>query len=340
MTKKHVAKAKKQAGDNAKKQSDDAAKKAKKRSDDITKKSKKAKKLSDDGAKKAKKQSDDIAKKAKKAKKRESIEVPAGTTEQEIPELVDDEAAPTLDGNVSRDALEGTPVRALTFLRAIGTSAAIHAAMAACGYRREHHLEGWALLHAVCGYHDAAPLAEDTSSIQDAIKQLDDWDEEGFQIIAASLRHRFPEQAAFLLNGLAPSPDAGVVVSVRRLLDRLDGLEYASDRQNSRQKDLEALALLGQRGIDLDTRRRLRELIAVAEAAPELTQPDTAAVASADARCVNGLMALRAWFEEWLGIARVAIRRRDHLIRLGLAKRRVQIAEPSSQPTVIAPTGT
>ena len=296
----------------------------------------KAKKQSDDDAKKAKKQSDDNA---KKAKKRESVVVPAGTTEQEIPELIDDEAALRLDASVTRDALEGTPVRALTFLRAVGTSAAIHAAMAACGYRREHHLEGWALLHAVCGYQDAAPLAEDTS-VQDAIKQLDDWDEDAHQIIAASLRHRFPEQATFLLNGLAPSPDAGVVVSVRRLLDRLDGLEYASDRQNFKQTDLEALALLGQRGIDLDTRRHLRELIAVAEAAPELTQPDAAAIASADARRVNGLMALRAWFEEWMGIARVAIRRRDQLVRLGLAKRRIQIAEPSSQPTAIAITGT
>jgi hypothetical protein len=39
------------------------------------------------------------------------------------------------------------------------------------------------------------------------------------------------------------------------------------------------------------------------------------------------LTALRAWFEEWSGIARVAIKRRDYLIRLGLARRHAKAAE-------------
>lgn len=266
----------------------------------------------------------------KTRKKRESIVVPAGTTETEAPDIIEEEEnALTLDVNVSRETLEGTPVRALTFLKAIGTSAAIHGAMVARGYSREHHLQGWALLHSVSGYQDSALPVEDRS-VSDAIKQLDDWDEDGFQVIAASLRYRYPEQAAFLLTGLAPSTGAAAVLGVKQLLDRLDALESSPDRASSKQKDQAALAVLSQRGIGKADRERLRQWIDLAEGAPDVSLPDAEAIARSEAKYLKGLLALRAWFEEWAGIARVAIKRRDHLIRLGLAKRRVQTSEPAS----------
>lgn len=276
-------------------------------------------------AAKAKKQEQSDSKSWKKG---ESIVVPAGTTETEPTEVVEEETDTlTLNVNVTRETLEGTPVRVLTFLKAIGTSAAIHAAMVFRGYSREQHLQGWALLHAVSGYQDTAFPIED-HAVRDAIQQIDAWDEDGFQVIAASLRHRFPEQAAFLLGGLAPSTGAASVLGVKQLLDRLDALEFAEGRAATKTKDLAALTVLSQRGINVDERRRLRELIGVAESAPEVSLPNAEAIARSEATYLKGLMALRAWFEEWAGIARVAIKRRDHLIRLGLAKRRVTPAEP------------
>ena len=59
-------------------------------------------------------------------------------------------------------------------------------------------------------------------------------------------------------------------------------------------------------------------------------------MASSEAEYVNKLTALRAWFEEWSGIARVAIKCRDYLIRLGLARRHPKATEPgNSMPTVV-----
>jgi len=209
----------------------------------------------------------------------------------------------------------------LTFLKAIGTSAPIHAALAARGYSREHHQQGWGLLHAVSGYQDKAVPLED-HSVRDAIKQIDDWDEDGFQVIAASLRHRYPEQAANLLNGLGPSTGAAAVLGVKQLLTRLDAMENGTDREATRVKDQAAIALLSQRGIDTNERQRLRALIELAESAPDVSLSDASAISRAEAAYVKGLTSLRAWFEERAGIARVAIKRRDYLIRLGLAKRR------------------
>jgi hypothetical protein len=45
-----------------------------------------------------------------------------------------------------------------------------------------------------------------------------------------------------------------------------------------------------------------------------------------------GLVALRAWYEEWSEIARVAVTRRDQLIRLGLASRKLRQEDDESEP--------
>ena len=291
--------------------------------------------MSKSRAVKLNKRGKDPSKSSKKAN-RKSLVVPTGTAEADSMDVTDDDVDTTPGVNVTRETLDGTPVRALTFLKAIGTSTAIHASMAARGYKSDDHMQGWQLLHAASGYHEVAPLPEDTT-VRDAIKQVDDWDEGGFQIISASLRYRFPDQAAFLLDGLQASTGAAAVLGVKQLLDRLDALETATDRVSTKQKDLAAIALLAQRGIDASERQRLRNLIAVAESAPALSLPDAETIAQSEAANLRNLMALRAWFEEWSGIARVVIKRRDYLIRMGLAKRRVTAVEPPAPPSPTPP---
>ncbi|MCU0656677.1 MAG: hypothetical protein MUF64_15915 [Polyangiaceae bacterium] len=218
----------------------------------------------------------------------------------------------------SLSTLEQTPARVLTFLRAAGTSPEIRALLAARGYSDSDHEEGWTLLHQVSG-HRPAPLpatAPDTTA-RDAINALDNWDEDGYRLVRAALARRFPEQMIFVLEGLAPARGAGAVLSVKNLLDRLDALETSPERAGSRKQDLAAIEAIASKGITGEERARLRALVAAAQAPTGAASP-----APVVPPPVQDLQALKDWFDEWAETARVAIKRRDHLIRLGLARRK------------------
>ena len=116
---------------------------------------------------------------------------------------------------VSRETLEDTPGRALSLLRAIGTSKLIRAAMADVGYETKDHQEGWELLHGVSGFAEDKPVEAVDSSVRDAILALDRWDEDGFRTVRATLTRRFPEQAAFVLDGIGPAEGPAAVLGVK-----------------------------------------------------------------------------------------------------------------------------
>ena len=71
-----------------------------------------------------------------------------------------------------------------------------------------------------------------------------------------------------------------------------------------------------QRGLDAAERRRLNALVtealSPADALPAAEVDDTARR--------EALVALRGWYEEWSTVARAEVKRRDHLILLGLAR--------------------
>ena len=101
-----------------------------------------------------------------------------------------------------------------------------------------------------------------------------------------------------------------------------------------RDRDRAALDLLAQRTITTARRKELRGLIARAqkgdEAAPAVDPKRVEAEAARDRAHEEALVALRHWYEEWSGIARIALTRRDHLIAVGLAKRKVRAARGDS----------
>ena len=234
----------------------------------------------------------------------------------------------------SLTVLEETPVRAIKFLTAASRNPKIFAVLATRGYTKTDHSEGWELLLGVTGYRiDVQPVA-DTSAASKAIVEIDSWDEPNFRVVKAALRNRFPEQMAFLFNNLEAATGAEAVLSVTTLLDRLDELQAGKSRKATHKTDLEALALLATRGITPEERARMRELIKVAAGVPRATAPAeaqasaTAASASA-AKQQEGLKKLRAWYDEWSEIARVTIKRRDHLIQMGLAKRKSAAGDPA-----------
>lgn len=213
-------------------------------------------------------------------------------------------------------------MRVLTFLRAAGTSKGIRALLAAKGYADADHQEGWSLLHNVSGVTSEAPAFDTNVGVRDAITELDNWDEDGYRLVRASLSRKHPAQAEFVLRGLGPAEGAGAVLSVKNLLDRLDALESSLDRQPTREADRAALATLEARGLGAVERTRLRGLVKQAEGATAAGPADPAGDEVADKKYLADLLALRGWFVEWGELARVAVKRKDYLIRLGLAKRK------------------
>jgi hypothetical protein len=220
----------------------------------------------------------------------------------------------------SRQVLEELPTRSLKFLSALSKSAIIHAALAARGYTEPDHQEGWELLLQVTGFRRPRAAAPESTSARDAAVEIDAWDEPNFRLIRAALDRRHPEQSLFVFEGLAASTGDGAVIGVATLLDRLDALEKSPERKATRKADHAALATLTKRGIGEAERARLRALVVTATTAAKTD--DDASDAADEAPSNEALMKLHAWYGEWSEVARAVIKRRDHLIRLGLAKRK------------------
>ena len=224
--------------------------------------------------------------------------------------------------DVTRETLEDTPVRGLPFLRAVGTSLPIRSILRGCGFTSAEQKLGWTLLHAVSGFTEEAAAETVDVRVRDAINTLDAWDEDGFRIVRAALTRLHHAQASFVLAGIGPSVGAGAVVGVKTLLERLDTLEKGPERKATRKEDHAALATLATRGINEKERARLADLVQAAQSATEVEAPDTEGKAAREEAYLKALTALRVWYIDWSEMARSVIKRRDYLIRLGLAKRK------------------
>ncbi|MCU0684647.1 MAG: hypothetical protein MUF34_20775 [Polyangiaceae bacterium] len=233
--------------------------------------------------------------------------------------------------SVSRQTLDQTPGRALTFLRAIGTSVTIRAKLYEHGYTANEHERGWVLMRAASGdFGNGAPGENrDDQAVQAAIADVDAWDEDGLRIVNASLRARHPAQHGFVMRGLKASTGISSVLGVATLLDRLDALEGAPEREGTREADHAALATLSARGIDKAVRVRLRAKVKLAQSFAGIKGAKEQV--AFDQRVRQALVEQRQWFEEWADVARSVIKRRDQLIRLGLASRRSSPA-PVDEP--------
>lgn len=233
------------------------------------------------------------------------------------------------DQGPSNTVLSEIPGRALTFLRAASTSVPIRASLAMRGYTAEDHQEGWNLLLQVSGFRENnVAAATESIEVRQAIAGLDAWDEPNFRIIRASLGRRHKEQAKFVMDGLNAATGAAAVLGIAALLDRLDALENDKDRKATRKADHAALETLEKRGIGKKERERLRSLV---KTAARGVMPEAEAAASSGAKNAlseaeevsdKAVRALYEWHHEWAETAKAEISRRDHLIRLGLAKRK------------------
>jgi hypothetical protein len=128
-----------------------------------------------------------------------------------------------------------------------------------------------------------------------------------------------------LFDRLEPKQGPEAVVSVGTLLDRLDQLENSPERELTRAADHAALATLAQRGYTPAERARLRGLIELAQ-----TVAPVAPVSDDERQAI--LHELHAWFIDWSTTARSVLDRRDHQIRLGLARRRKSKTDDPLKP--------
>jgi hypothetical protein len=231
------------------------------------------------------------------------------------------------DLEASDKVLAETPGRALKFLGAVSRHRVIRAILAMRGYTQAVHERGFALTLAAAGFRKPVQLVPDTPEASAALAKVDAWDEPNFRIASVALAVDFPEQHAFVFQDLTAQVGAASIGSVTTFLDRLDELETGKDRKATRKVDHAALAKLAERGIPPEERARVRDLLALAKSAPaddgfELVAADDAQAVPPEQRAAQ--VALRAWYVEWSEIAKAVIKRRDHLILLGLAKRKTK----------------
>jgi hypothetical protein len=223
----------------------------------------------------------------------------------------------------SRQTLDATLLRALVFLRVLGRNPKIADLLSPRGYTDEEHDEGWNLLLRASGYRFKLPKgAAFDSEARRAQTELDQWDEPNFQIAQGALRRKHPAQHDFVFEALSAEVGPGSMLTVQVFLDRLDELESSPEREATRAQDHAALATLAARGIDSAERQRVRELLKSSQrlSLPPAAADDSATKATQD----DDLFALYLWYKDWSGTARTLIKRRDYLVNLGLATRRVE----------------
>ena len=232
-----------------------------------------------------------------------------------------------------QQVLQDTPQRVLPFLRSIAIKLEIRMTMYSAGYSDEEQRTGWRLLLAATGYSPSPAPVTDNSKARAAIAELDAADESLFRRIRAAFGRLHPEQCEFVFAGIGPGQGAAAVVSVSKLLERLDALQNSAERASTREADHAALATLARRGIDEATLNRLRELVVVAQSAEPVEHPITNDKDSAARE--QAQRDLLDWYKDWSETARAVIRRRDYRIMMGLSKRRQseEPDSPSAQPS-------
>ena len=179
--------------------------------------------------------------------------------ESDVGELEDTSADLVLDPRVevSLATLERCPQRATKFLAALAASREIRALMAGRGWNEAKMAEGRTLLMDVLA---PAPSAEQlriqnagTDSDQkviDAQKTLNALDEGHFEIAQTALLYNYPAQYDFVFFELeATKDDAKAVTGWRTFLTRVDSLRNGTGREDTKEADKAALALLAERGL-------------------------------------------------------------------------------------------
>jgi hypothetical protein len=211
------------------------------------------------------------------------------------------------------------------FFKATSRNPVIRGELLSRGLTDQELEQGWRLYAELHGF-DKGTLARratpETAAAQ-AMNAVDDWDAPAFAAAEAVLGARFPQVKTFLFANLQASVGIAAVAGVELFLDRIamlregkvDGIEPEAARA--------AVTLLELRKIlDPAKEQELRQLIQtvrVGARPDEVVQPT-----QMDPRRLETATEFIKWLTEWREVARVAIKRRDYRISLGLARRKTE----------------
>ncbi len=256
----------------------------------------------------------------------------------------------------SDEVLEETPARATKLLAGIGRYSQVRTLLAAKGLSDDDLVQGRALLLACLAEPTGAGAANDTESARrqrEAVAELDAWDEPNFPRFSAALDRLHPSVGDVIFQNLKASTGPDAVTGMATFVVRVEGLVHAtrsardakaanvSDAVSAAAKSYEsipvderraALALLHKRGLTAEEIARLSALVNVALGPTEVAPQASEAEAAKTERRRAALTALRRWHDDWAATARSTIRKKQHLIAMGLASRK------SPSPKAPAPT--
>jgi len=207
--------------------------------------------------------------------------------------------------------------RVLTLLLALRNSR-IAGALARYGFKNADLDEGWTLLRAVTRTQLDA-IVEETPLDTDALRALDEWENQWFVIAEATLKRRIPAVHDWLFRNLSQADGVEVLVSVGTFLERWDLLDKAVEDGGLGQDGKQAKKLLGERGL---TKKTIDEAKALLKKLSKIDGPvvDVNKIAAEEANYEKAEQELWAWYLEWSAITRKAITQRSLLIKLGFLR--------------------
>jgi len=183
------------------------------------------------------------------------------------------------------------------------------------GFTRVELEEGWGLLVDAIGTR-LAGIAEAPPSQPGLLERLDEFENMWFPVARNVLARHYPEIGRQLFVNLVQSQGREVVITVLTFVSRLE--EMAQGEEPFGAEGPAARQLLAERGLtderEEEARALLQEIreLKSAPADPPRTAEEQAAAEEA----------LWAWYLEWSAIARVGIKSRATLRKLGFFKRR------------------
>jgi hypothetical protein len=228
--------------------------------------------------------------------------------------------------DVTETTLKSAPQRALLFIEGAGDPN-ISALLATVGWTKADIEQAFALIADIHIQRVAAPLPKNVAL--ESVTACEAWQAGPLVRTRAKLQLSFPEQAAFLFDDFVPGTGMDAVLNIATFLGRRLALQNDPARKATRKADHDALALIEKTGVTKDEIKRLGALVDSSHTVVALPEDD-----GFQAKRLDALRKVYAWLLSWTDIARTVVTRRDHLIRLGLAKRR---APKSKKPVVVPP---
>ncbi len=236
---------------------------------------------------------------------------------------------------VTSEVLEATPARVALFVRGVALKSEIRSLLFAVGYTSEEQETAWNLLMATMESSEAAPQrVQESGKARAALDALAGLDGSLFRRMHAVLGRFHPEQEAFLFDQIdeeGPRPE----VAIGKVCDRVAALAGSPERAGTREADQLALQKLAQRGMNAAFFENLREVVVLAR---EVVPPALQTPGPRSAKREKALLELHAWYKDWSETARAVIKRRDHLLQLGLIKRKRRARSEEEAPESVSVT--